>query len=538
MSGQASAWLLLIAPAVPLLLCALALSRRTRALLPAALIAAPLPSLAAALWLPDGAVLELPWMLLGTRLGLDAVARPFLLLFAALWLVAGWHAFHYLRDDARRAEFSVWMLASMAGNLGAAVALDPVAFYVAFSLMSLAAYGLVVHSRTPAAMHAGRVTLAFVIASELAFFAGLSAGVAPPGAAAFVLLGIGLAIKAGLFPLHGWLPLAHPAAPVPASAVLSGAMIAVGVLGALRYLAVPPMAGAGPVVVALGAAGSLAGVLLGVRRADPKAVLAWSSVSQMGLAAVGTGLVMMQPDPAARGAAVAATALFAVHHGLAKACLFLATASAPGSARGVGRWLRRAALLLPALALAGAPVGSGVVAKAALKDIVDGPAWVDLFLTASSVATTVLLLRFGQLMWRREGAEEPGTLAPLAAALALSVAGFAFWPGVGEANLVSLSPASLWSGLWPVLLGAGLGWLLARRLPPAREDAPVRQAEAPGFEPARWLQWQVPAPGGWLRERGERVGARLQALETGAGVWRCGAAASLLVGALLLWAAR
>jgi L-aminopeptidase/D-esterase-like protein len=108
-----------------------------------------------------------------------------------------------------------------------------------------------------------------------------------------LLLLLGFGLKAGLVPLHVWLPLAHPAAPMPASAVLSGAIIKAGIIGLVRFL--PFEAGApgwGIALGALGLFGAFYAVAFGVLQRNPKTILAYSSVSQMGvvMAALGFGL--------------------------------------------------------------------------------------------------------------------------------------------------------------------------------------------------------------------------------------------------------
>eukprot|EP01035_Chromulina_nebulosa_P057631 gene57631-78962_t len=125
----------------------------------------------------------------------------------------------------------------MAGNLGLVLAQDAASFYVFFALMSFASYGLVVHSRTPEALHAGRVYLALVVLGELALFAAIALAWQAAGSLNFADIGpalavspwrdavigltlVGFGIKVGALPLHVWLPLAHPVAPTPASAVL------------------------------------------------------------------------------------------------------------------------------------------------------------------------------------------------------------------------------------------------------------------------------------------------------------------------------
>jgi hydrogenase-4 component B len=114
------------------------------------------------------------------------------------------------------------------------------------------------------------------------------------------LLAAGFAVKAGIMPLHVWLPLAHPAAPVAASAVLSGALIKAGLIGWLRLL---PLGGAawpgwGTVFVVVGLTTAIAGALIGVAQTRPKVVLAYSSVSQMGIIATLVGVGLLAPAAA------------------------------------------------------------------------------------------------------------------------------------------------------------------------------------------------------------------------------------------------
>src|SRR5690606_33576941 len=143
-------------------------------------------------------------------------------------------------------RFFAWFLAALAGNLLLLAALDVIVFYLGFALMSFAAYGLVVHEGDARARHAGRYYIAMVVLGEICVISGLRllasrgavwfasmqaavlAGAAGRSNLIIGLLVVGFGIKAGVFGLHFWLPLAHPVAPAPASAVLSGAMIKAG----------------------------------------------------------------------------------------------------------------------------------------------------------------------------------------------------------------------------------------------------------------------------------------------------------------------
>ena len=140
---------------------------------------------------------------------------------------------------------------------------------------------------------------------------------------ALLLLLVGFGIKAGALSLHFWLPLAHPAAPVPASAVLSGAMLKAGLLGWIRFLplgeAAMPLSGFTLISAGLGAA--VLGTFVGVVQKNPKTVLAYSSISQMGIITTGIGIGALRPESWLD--IQWAVLIYATHHALAKGALFL-----------------------------------------------------------------------------------------------------------------------------------------------------------------------------------------------------------------------
>ena len=548
MSGQ-TAWLVLLAPLAPLMVTLLALSRRGRPFLPFFSIAAPLPALGVALTAASDRIVTVPWLLLQTRASVDEVGRAFLVLFSLLWLVAAWHSFHYLRANGRRSEFSVYFLLAMAGNLGTAVMQDAISFYACFALMSFASYGMVAHDRTPEALRAGRIYIVLVVLGEMAVFSGLLLTVLALGgpfggqgattSMALLLLGIGFSVKAGLVPLHFWLPLAHPAAPVPASAVLSGAMIKVGLLGGIRFLPAAGSLDAANLLMTLGSITAIYGVVIGTVQSNPKALLAYSSVSQMGLFAIGLGLAY---QPGASGLALAAILLLALHHGFAKAALFLGTALSPGSCTGWPRALRLAGLMLPAAALAGAPLTSGAVAKGALKSVAEGPLWLDTFLALSSTGTTILLIQFLRLMWRKRGDEKPGTLWPWLASVALSVSIMWIWPLAGGFLGYSMTGPALIASLWPVLIGTALGIILNRwthvpvasAIPPGDLIVPLER----GLRRLRFIVTEflpaMPAYPAGLTGRVQAAGKYLGATEAKAHVWRFGSIATAILAGLII----
>ena len=408
-------WLLIIAIVSPLALLPLL---RPPAWRKGVLRLAPLgalPALLLALFGLEGEGVPLPWIFLGAELGLDDTGRIFLLFTAWLWILATWFAV----SDRRLLHghlFLLFWLSAMAGNFGLILARDLITFNVFFTLMGLSAYGLIIHRRKPFALRAGRIYLSLVLLGEVLIFIGLvglvwqsGGGVQlnEPGATEgipFILalsLLLGFGIKAGILPLHFWLPLAHPAAPVPASAVLSGCMIKAGLLGWLRFL---PGGGdssldLAPFCLLTGLLATFYGVVRGLGQQDPKTVLAWSSVSQMGVLTVGLGLWL--GGGAGRETALAATVIFAAHHALAKGALFLTVGVADENPKPA-----RLLALIPALSLAGAPFSSGFVAKNLLLEATTNPVprqigpfdgsrglW-SLLLSVGSVLTALLMLHF------------------------------------------------------------------------------------------------------------------------------------------------
>lgn len=344
----------------------------------------PLPALAAALIAPRDTPVALPWVLLDGGLELTATGALFLGGAATLWFWAGVYGAFYMRRDSRPTTFALFWNLVLAGNLGVFIAADIVSFYVFFALVSLLAYPLVIHDRKPGSMRAGTVYLVLAVCGEMAILVGLMlasfgaggaigieavrAGLALPSAhpAAVPLLIAGFGIKAGLMPLHVWLPVAHPAAPVPASAVLSGAIVKAGIFGLVAFLPLgTPAAVAGNVLMILGFAGLFVAALLALGQGGAKSVLAYSTVSQMGLLMGVLGFALAQGSTPA--SVLPAVALFALHHGLAKGALFLGVGLAPTCGRR-WRWGLLAVLALLGLSLAGMPLLAGALVKSALKE--------------------------------------------------------------------------------------------------------------------------------------------------------------------------
>ncbi len=457
--------LLLLAWLLPLALAPLG-STRWGTWLPAI---APLTALAVVLLVPVGSQLVLDWVLLGVHLGLDPTGHLFLLFSTMLWLFAGLYAALTLTHDERAGRFRVFFLLAMAGNLLLVLAADMVTFYFGFALMGLATYGLVVHRRSQRARRAGRVYLAWTLVGEVALFSAVIllaggadslrfadlAGRELPGAVVALLV-FGFGVKLALPGLHVWLPLAYPAAPAVAAAVLSGPMIKAGLLGWLRFLppGSPGLAGWGELLVVVGTTGVALGVLAGVAQRDPRAVLGYSSIAKMGLITAVFGTALARPEAAS--GIVAALALFAMHHLLVKGALFL----------GVGEWERvgnrpwvLTGLGVLALAMAGAPLTGGAAAKTVMSDVLTSAgADLSLLFVCSASGTVLLMARFLWLVARTKSRVTEGFKG--ASLTWLILAFLALWLPFGPAEL-SLSS----TGLVPLAVGlsmAALVWAATR----------------------------------------------------------------------------
>jgi len=461
---------------------------------------APLPAVAASLVASgETVILDLPQARL--TFALDAPGAVLLGVSAGLWIAAGFYANTYLRDSPYRTRFAARWLLTLIGNMGVFIAADFLSFYLLFAVVSLAAYGLVVFDGTARARRAASVYLALAILGEALLLLGfvlmaeaipgssllIADGVAalaasPHGTAALILLFAGFGLKAGLAPLHVWLPLAHPAAPMPASAVLSGAIVNAGVIGLIRILPAPGFADCGIGLAAVGLFTAFYAVVIGITQHNPKTILAYSTASQMGVVAAVLGMTLATMD--ADG--TLAASFYAAHHALAKAAAFLALGAIavcpPRQARLV--------LILTAIAvlgLGGLPFSGGALAKAAAKEPL-GDGMVGLLANISAVSTTLLMVWFLGRLAKETPQHAAHSPAPqnLLVPFAVTAAGAIIVPWVLYPVLIGsladvLTPSTLWSALWPVLLGGSAGLVLLRgrvRLPSLPEGDIIVVGEA------------------------------------------------------------
>ena len=249
-------------------------------------------------------------------LRLDRLAGFFCLLTAACWLLTMVYAMRYMTHEERQPRFYVFFFLTETMVLGTALAADFVTLYLFFEMTTLLSFPLVLHAQSDRAVLGASKYLYYSVAGAflalfgivvlasyipLRFVQGGSLTSPADGrvlAASFCVI-LGLGAKAGLFPLHNWLPSAHPVAPAPASALLSGIITKIGVIGILRliYFVVGADALRGTWVqvsaIILALITVFVGSYMGTTENVLKKRLAYSSVSQ--LSYVLLGVLLMTP---------------------------------------------------------------------------------------------------------------------------------------------------------------------------------------------------------------------------------------------------
>jgi len=452
-------------------------------------VIAPLPALLAAAIVPVGSSVSLTWLLLGVELGLDDTGRVFLLFSGLLWLVASLYAAGSQASDHKATRFRIFFLLAMAGNLGLIVAQDMVSFYLGFTLMGLAAYGLIAHPASQHARRAARRYLVWTIAGEMLLFAAIvmlaqqhngaltfsALQSSTPAGLVMLLLLIGFGIKLALPGLHLWLPQAYAVTPTPAVAVLSGSMINAGLLGWLRFLPAGDTALVdwGQVLLAAGITGIFFGAVAGLLQRSPRLLLGYSSISKMGVLTSAMGVALAWPETAP--VVIAAVVIFAAHHALVKGALFLGLGLVERD--GLRPWIQ-VGLVFLALALAGAPLTSGAFAKSVLTaSLPESAQHLITLLAAAAFVTTLLMVRF-LLLVRRLRVSKPSPLPTESiTAWLMLLAIIAVFP------IVIAQAGQLMANTVPVFLGVLLSVLvlLARRRFPVHITTRPYRSAATGF---------------------------------------------------------
>ena len=291
--------------------------------------------------------LGLPWLPMHIRM--DALASFFYLVIGSLLLPVSIYSQGYLRDETRLTSLAIFMPLFALGMLGVVIANDAFTFMVFWELMSLSSYFLVtfkhenlenrkagfiylVMAHMAGLLILGSFAALYASAGSFEFSAMREAAISPFWAStAFLLAGFGFGTKAGVMPMHGWLPEAHPVAPSNVSALMSGIMLKVAIFGFIRVCWDLMGPGDfqwwwGALVLAAGSSSAVTGVLMALQQHDLKRLLAYHSIENIGIILIGLGLGMLlahfgHPMLAALG--LIAALYHTINHALFKGLLFM-----------------------------------------------------------------------------------------------------------------------------------------------------------------------------------------------------------------------
>ena len=323
----------------------------------------------------------------------DSMGKFFAVVVNLVWVLAGFYAFEYMKHEQEETRFFGFYVMVHGILHGLVFAGGMVTFYLFYELMTLLSVPLILHNRSKDAIKGGLKYLFYSLfgaymvlfglfflnrfADSLTFIPGgtLNLGAIAGNEALMLVVSLsmilGFSVKAGMFPLHAWLPTAHPVAPAPASAVMSGIIVKMGILGMIRV--VYYLIGADfirgtwvqTVWMSLALVTVFMGSMLAYREKVLKKRLAYSTVSQASY--ILFGLSLLQPS------AMSGALLHVVFHAIIKSCLFLSAGAiiykthktSVDDLRGIGKEMPVAiwCYTFAAAALIGIPPASGFISK-------------------------------------------------------------------------------------------------------------------------------------------------------------------------------
>jgi hydrogenase-4 component B len=334
----------------------------------------------------------------GLNFTLDGFRIVYGLVAALMWMMTTILSREYFGHHENRSRFYLFLLLTLGATMGVFMSADLFTTFIFFEIMSFTSYVWVAQEENAASLRAAATYLAVAVIGGLVMLMGLfilyhelgtmmisellAAAKAYPdktilyAAGACMLVGFGA--KAGAFPLHIWLPKAHPVAPAPASALLSGILTKSGIFGILVVSSNLFLHDAawGRLILGIGVLTMFGGALLAVFSVDLKRTLACSSMSQIGFILVGVGMQGLLGEENAM--AVHGTLLHMVNHSMIKLVLFMAAgvifmnthALNLNEIRGFGRKkpLLKGIFLIGALAIGGIPFFGGYISKTLLHE--------------------------------------------------------------------------------------------------------------------------------------------------------------------------
>lgn len=285
----------------------------------------------------------------------------------------------YIKE--RKREFRTFFFLTFIINILIFFSKDLLTFLFLFELLSIVSFPLIIYERSKEAIFASKVYLMFSILSGICIMAGLMLFKEAPqfSGTAVVLATIGFLIKCGAYPFHVWLPKAHPVAPTPASAILSGCIIKVGFFGLIKlipFISFTNMHLYGMVLLVISLITMFYGVLQALFQENSKVMLAYHSVSQMGYIIMGFSLFALSNSYVALSGAL----FHALNHAYFKSALFLSVGSVFLEYQSVNMYKVKGffyrnrfiaiLFLVSVLGISGVPLFNGFISKTLLHEAI------------------------------------------------------------------------------------------------------------------------------------------------------------------------
>lgn len=349
----------------------------------------------------EGTEVRVDFLVMGLHLKADGFRSMYAVILSLMWCMTSIFSQEYFAEHYRnRNRYYLFLLLTLGAALGVFLSCDWMTAFVFFEILSLTSFVWVIHDETEGALRAAKTYLAVAVIGGLVLFMGLcllhhAFGTLEMDAIAALALQyenrtylyaaglcilFGFGAKAGMFPLHIWLPKAHPVAPAPASALLSGALTKVGIYGII-VLSTSLFHGDenwGNMLLLLAVATMFGGALLAVFAIDLKRILASSSMSQIGFILVGVAISSALGE---EGSIAAAGSIYhMMNHSILKLALFMGAGAVYmnlhaldlNRIRGFGRRKPILAVLFAfgGLGLGGIPFFNGYLSKTLLHEAI------------------------------------------------------------------------------------------------------------------------------------------------------------------------
>jgi len=333
---------------------------------------------------------------IGLYLKLDMFRYIFIWITSLIWFLTTLYSTQYLIRYKNRNRYYAFFMMTLSSTLGIFMSENLLNLFTFFEIMSFTSYILVIHDEDEYAHDAGKSYIAMAIGGGLVLLMGLfllydytgtlniselKHVIGEIGNIKYMISGliiIGFGVKAGMVPLHTWLPKAHPAAPAPASAVLSGILIKTGVFGIMIVVCII-MDGdiiLSSVILVLGFINMFVGGILAILQRNIKRILAYSSMSQIGYILMGIGLAGILKEH--KAIAIYGVLYHVINHAFFKVLLFLGAGIiymilhelSINLIKGFGRGKAglKVLFLIGSLAVAGVPGFNGYISKILLHE--------------------------------------------------------------------------------------------------------------------------------------------------------------------------